>query len=102
MCLTFSKVLSIPHLSRANFLQFVWLPIRPAPTFRRQQIPNISSASYLFARLDSNVFGEDLPGLGYHLGLRLDVPVFLTCQPELQVLLTELGVQERTEGSHPI
>lgn len=52
---------------------------------------------YLLAGLDGDVLGEDLLGLGCHLGLRLDLLEVLTGQPELQVLLAELCAQEGLE-----
>ena len=60
------------------------------------------SRPHLLAGLDGDVLRKDLLGLGDHLGLGFDLLVLLACQPELQVLLTELSLQESTESSQPI
>lgn len=62
----------------------------------------MGASPHLLAGLDGNVLGKDLLGLGDHLGLGFDLLEFLTGQPELQVLLAELGAQEGPEGSEPI
>lgn len=60
------------------------------------------ASPHLLAGLDGDVLSKDLLGLGDHLGLGFDLLELLTGQPELQVLLTELGAQEGPEGSEPI
>lgn len=57
---------------------------------------------HLFAGLNGDVLGEDLLSLGGHLGLRLDLLVILARQPEFQILLAELGAQERSERRQPV
>lgn len=58
--------------------------------------------SDLFRGFAADELLKDPVSLGGQLGSRVDLLVLLTGQPELQVLLTELCLQESVEGSHSI
>jgi len=64
--------------------------------------PRGALPTHLAGSLHVNELLEDALCLGCQLGCRAGLLEVLAGQPELQVLLTELSLQESTESSQPI
>ncbi len=56
----------------------------------------------LFGTLDGDEFGVDVLGLEDHLLGVLELLVLLDGDPELDVLVAELALQEQPEEIHPV
>ncbi len=61
-----------------------------------------SVSRYLFGSFIFNELLVNAAGLGHQLLVRLVVPEILTGRPKLNVLFTELRLQEDIKGSFPI